>query len=282
MPPFRPRSSSDVEADATGARSGEPNPQPPFIGPPPSAIDRIAKLENRSEQVARSVNVLNARAAGIEKGFQELLSLMETYMNEAAAHQAAAARSSEPRSAVSWPWRVATALSLVGLTAAATTFVVSRPVRPIESIRQPAVPMAPAAGAMVASAPASPEAPQVAAATVSPATDSPPGTQVPGLVDLRLEATEPAWVSLTTSTGVTLLNRLLEPGAVTSMQLDGPARLRTGNAGGLLVTIAGRPIGVLGPHARVREIDVDALGGFKPVPLRSLTPASADAPTTAP
>ena len=54
---------------------------------------------------------------------------------------------------------------------------------------------------------------------------------------------------------------LIEPGKGRTVELGGPAKLRTGNAGGLLVTLNGKPLGKIGTRGQVREIAFQD-GGF--------------------
>jgi hypothetical protein len=47
---------------------------------------------------------------------------------------------------------------------------------------------------------------------------------------------------------------LVEPGKGRTVEIDRPATLRTGNAGGLVVKLNGKPLGTLGPRGKVREV----------------------------
>jgi hypothetical protein len=62
------------------------------------------------------------------------------------------------------------------------------------------------------------------------------------------------WLTLTDAAGRKLLNQLFEPGTRRTINLAGPATLRTGNAGGLAVALNGKPIGPIGPTGHVRDI----------------------------
>jgi len=83
-------------------------------------------------------------------------------------------------------------------------------------------------------------------------------------------------VSVVTPDGVKLLERVLQPGAPASLQLDGPARVRTGNAGGLVMNVAGKSVGSIGPHGAVRDVELDKDGTFRvaPVAPKPLTDSS--------
>jgi hypothetical protein len=71
---------------------------------------------------------------------------------------------------------------------------------------------------------------------------------------VHLEASEPAWVSVTDGGGTKLFSKVLQAGESQNLGLTQTATLRTGNAGGLAVQLNGQPIGTLGPQGKVREI----------------------------
>lgn len=223
--------------------------------------ERTGRVEQRIEHIACTVDALSARTSSIERDFRELLSVLDAYLNEAAAHQAATRpRSAESRSL--WkPALMATAALLVCLSAAGAFLLMSQRPLPVDSARQ--TPAANRAAAPVAAA----EPPSAGFVTPPPADiRSPEISRVPpapGRVDLLLEATKPTWVSVTTASGVKLIDRLLEPGAPVSVKLDGPARLRAGNAGALVATVDGRPIGPIGPPGGVRNVEIYADGSFR-------------------
>jgi hypothetical protein len=51
------------------------------------------------------------------------------------------------------------------------------------------------------------------------------------------------------------MSRLLQPNDVRSLDLSKNAVLVAGNAGGLTIRFNGMPIGSIGPHGAVREVD---------------------------
>ncbi|MGH9558054.1 MAG: DUF4115 domain-containing protein [Bryobacteraceae bacterium] len=79
---------------------------------------------------------------------------------------------------------------------------------------------------------------------------------------IELAASEPTWISLTDADGNKLMTRLLSPGDKRTLELENPATLRTGNAGGLLVSLDGKALGTIGPRGKVREIKFSG-GAFK-------------------
>ncbi|MCU1334668.1 MAG: transcriptional regulator, family [Bryobacterales bacterium] len=126
-------------------------------------------------------------------------------------------------------------------------------------------------------APAVTPVPTTSPSPVSPAakpaaSDSKPAAKasapaVLGARRIELEASEPSWVSIRSRDGATQIARLIEPGSVESVDINEPAVLRAGNAGGLTVRTNGKSIGPLGPHGAIREIEFKN-GGFKLVPVK--------------
>jgi len=97
----------------------------------------------------------------------------------------------------------------------------------------------------------------VVAKVASPALGSPTasdGSSGPTM-RIELEATEPTWISMADSNGTPLLAQLLVPGQPRRVEVNKAAKLRTGNAGGLDVSVDGKPVGPLGPHGKIREIE---------------------------
>ena len=98
-------------------------------------------------------------------------------------------------------------------------------------------------------------APNAALAAPAPSTlpaASPASTGPP--MEVVLDATEPSWVSMKDEGGKSIFAQLLVPGFPRTVNLEGTAILRTGNAGGLAVRLNGNPIGSLGPAGKVREV----------------------------
>ena len=72
---------------------------------------------------------------------------------------------------------------------------------------------------------------------------------------IELDASEPCWIAMTDSDGNHLFSGVLSPGAPRTVEVEQAAKLRTGNAGGLMVKLNGKPLGEIGPHGKVREIE---------------------------
>jgi cytoskeleton protein RodZ len=82
---------------------------------------------------------------------------------------------------------------------------------------------------------------------------------------IELEASEPSWVTLGDADGNKLFTGLLKQGETRTIEVERPATLRTGNAGGLQVRLDGKPIGPLGPRGQIRQIEFRD-GVFRMVP----------------
>ena len=134
-------------------------------------------------------------------------------------------------------------------------------VRPAGTNPAPAPPAASVAG----------EAARAAAAPPSPA---PSGTAGNSNTAVRVEitATEPVWV-LARADGKFLFSGTLDPNQTKTVEGSQDVILRLGNAGGVNVTLNGKPLGAPGPKGQVRTLQFTS-GGFKIVaaPKPSLPP----------
>jgi hypothetical protein len=72
-------------------------------------------------------------------------------------------------------------------------------------------------------------------------------------VVLNLSATEKTWLSIV-SDGRQIFAGVLEPAQTKILKSVDMARLKIGNAGGLEVTLNGRPIPPIGPRGQVRSV----------------------------
>ena len=82
-----------------------------------------------------------------------------------------------------------------------------------------------------------------------------------GAVRLELTAEEPVWV-LARAGGKYLFSGTLEPKQTRSVEANGPLLLRLGNAGGVNITLNGKPLGAVGPKGQVRDVQFTS-GGFQ-------------------
>jgi cytoskeleton protein RodZ len=121
-------------------------------------------------------------------------------------------------------------------------------------------------------------APEIAA-PVSPA----PATSLPSViqgtasaaapeqtsgVDLRLETTQACWLSVTVD-GKRVVYDTLPKGAVREFHAAREINLRAGNAGGIVATIDGKPLGTLGQVGQVQD---RVFAVASPAPSRTATP----------
>jgi len=149
--------------------------------------------------------------------------------------------------------------------------VSSRPAPPANAGAKPVYnpPPLPVAGAHVpdahaAGALSSNQSPSNQPPSNQPPSNQPPSNQSPGAgssMEIVLNATEPAWISMKDQDGQDLFAQLLVPGSARTVNLQGGGTLRTGNAGGLAVRLNGNPIGSLGPSGKIREVRFKN-GGF--------------------
>ena len=76
-------------------------------------------------------------------------------------------------------------------------------------------------------------------------------------------ADEPVWV-LARTDGKYLFSGTLEPNQTRTVEATGEVVLRLGNAGGVSITLNGKPIGAVGPKGQVRTVQFTS-GGFQVV-----------------
>ncbi len=102
--------------------------------------------------------------------------------------------------------------------------------------------------------------------TASPAkpTSVVPATN-PATRHAEIRVMEPAWVSAT-SDGKELFGKLLAKDETRQIEFAEKALVRVGNAGGVEISIDGKPIGPLGPRGKIRELEITP-AGYRFVPV---------------
>jgi cytoskeleton protein RodZ len=131
--------------------------------------------------------------------------------------------------------------------------------QPPESAPPKAVAQAPAAS----SPPVAKPAPRTESADRAPDTtkqDAPRPSKSNAAVRIELTADEPVWV-LARAGGKYLFSGTLEPKQTRSVESNSPLLLRLGNAGGVNITLNGKPLGAVGPKGQVRDVEFTS-GGF--------------------
>ncbi len=107
-----------------------------------------------------------------------------------------------------------------------------------------------------ANAPAAAANSQTAASPAN-ATANPPAATGP--LHVELSAQEPVWV-LARQNGKYLFSGTLDANQTRTIDASGTLVLRVGNAGGLTVSVNGKPVGTLGPKGQIREIQLTSGG----------------------
>jgi cytoskeletal protein RodZ len=92
---------------------------------------------------------------------------------------------------------------------------------------------------------------QSQAADASPAEDR--------AVRVLVTAHQDSWLQVTAD-GKTAFYGILKANESTSFDSDAPVKLRTGNAGGILITLNGRELEALGPEGQIRTVSLTAEG----------------------
>lgn len=136
--------------------------------------------------------------------------------------------------------------------------------------RRPAAPARAVPAAQTNPAPAEPKPAVPAAAAVSNHPATPSRTEVAQAVpavpststaplQVSMTAGEPTWVRAWAD-GKEVLTATLEPNVVKSVEASNEIRVRTGNAGGLQITLNGKPVGPVGPRGQIRVVQITPSG----------------------
>ena len=136
----------------------------------------------------------------------------------------------------------------------------------------PAPPQQPAAApAEPAAAPAEAPAPSTEAnAERQPVADAPPASNAP--IQVIVTADEATWVSAR-SDGKFIYAGTLQPKETKGLEANEQVRLVLGNAGGVVVTLNGKPVPPIGPRGQVRTVQLSS-GGVQIVPPKPREEAS--------
>ena len=136
-------------------------------------------------------------------------------------------------------------------------------VQPVAAAPPIAIPAA--TPAPISAAPA-PTAPEPTASVSQPA----PTPADAAHVRVGLSADETTWVSIS-SDGKNVFAQALEPHETKIVEASSKIRLLVGNAGGVEISLNGKPIGPIGPRGQVRIIELTP-AGFQIVPRNPPTP----------
>ena len=142
---------------------------------------------------------------------------------------------------------------------------------PVQASTTEAAPTAPATAAAVPAAPATADRTDAPPATETTAAAKPAATATPlagtapanpnAPVRVELVAAEPVWV-LARSDGKYLFSGTIEANQTRLVEANSTVTLRLGNAGGVNITLNGKPIGAVGPKGQVRTVQLTS-GGFE-------------------
>jgi cytoskeleton protein RodZ len=119
----------------------------------------------------------------------------------------------------------------------------------------------PAAGSTTAAATSAAAAPETPAASVGPVA-----------VKVEVTAAEDVWV-MARSDGKVLFSGTLHANEARTVEAANMVLLRLGNAGGVTITLNGKPIGEVGPKGQVRTVQLTS-GGFQIVVPKPSAPAA--------
>jgi cytoskeleton protein RodZ len=113
--------------------------------------------------------------------------------------------------------------------------------------------------------PAKPAADQPAASATPAASDVPNLSPNPNAsVRVGITADEPVWIRAEVN-GKYQFSGTLQAHETRNIDADGEVMLRLGNAGGVTITLNGKPVGEVGPKGQIRTVQFTS-GGFQIVP----------------
>jgi cytoskeleton protein RodZ len=132
----------------------------------------------------------------------------------------------------------------------------------------------PAATNPGSTSPAAPGTPPAATPATTPAQSATAAATPPGPVHVEIAAGEPVWVLVKVDGKVAFSGTM---DANTTRTLDGEheVTMRLGNAGGVTISLNGKPVGPVGPKGQVRTLQLTS-GGFQIVSAKPVAPASGD------
>jgi cytoskeletal protein RodZ len=139
---------------------------------------------------------------------------------------------------------------------------------PVQTAARPAAAPAPAPAPLAVT----PQEPTSPASVASAPTATAPGEAVPNAAPVRvgLSADETTWISIS-SDGKNIFSKSLEPHETKIVEASAKVRLVVGNAGGVEISLNGKPIGPIGPRGQVRVVELSPLG-FQIVPRKPPAP----------
>lgn len=217
-------------------------------------------------------NFVRQYATLLDLDARPLLQALPSYDLETAPMPAAPARSQSR----SWDPRWNSALASIAWTvlacgAAVAAYVhFNRPVPPQE-VQAAQVQTSQVQPARADTRPADPAPPADAAPVAAQSADAPPpqpatdkavenAKAVDNLpVRVVITARQDSWVQMTAD-GKTAFIGTLKANESRTVASDGPVKVRTGNAGGIDITLNGKPVESLGPQGQIRSVTLTAEG----------------------
>lgn len=250
----------------------------PKSAPAPIDVPRIQSWETLSDRRFRWSSPLSSLAlvvivmlgcAGVYSWWQHGRHTTRTSIAAAAAGITPPAQAQQPPAAAQAVQPAAVPAASTDAPAAQTpatqTTIAQTPAAQTTDAQQPAAPQ-----------PASQPNGDAARQDTAPGGGLPP--QLPSnpnaAVRVELTADEPVWV-LARSDGKYLFSGTLAPNQARTVEAEKVILLRLGNAGGVNITLNGKPIGAVGPKGQVRTVQLTS-GGFEivaaPKPVVPLDP----------
>jgi hypothetical protein len=219
---------------------------------------RLAQVESKVDQHSLLIGDLRAQSTATEQSFRNLLGAVENFCGQAVQQIERVTPVTISAPVVESPsvfkrearlprWLVIAIGAAIALAAILASWRLW-PARSEERV------IAKSPGTAKSAAPAEEQRPPAAPAPAPAPTPGPAPAARPVSMTIDIDSTEPAWIEVADAHGERLAIGTIEPGKGREIEVDHPVWLRTGNAGGLLVTLNGKALGEIGPHGKVRVV----------------------------
>jgi len=235
---------------------------------------RVDRLEHDVSGHSEAIQNLRGASVNTEQNLQKLLTAVDSFCDRATRQMERLPAGAEPpEEHRKFGWRIPVTIAAVCAIVAALLFRGTDETRDAAD-RVQAAHQAPAAAprvvepAVTAPTPAAPKPAAPSAQNAPVVVEDSPSAQPasPGAQQtIELKAIEPTWVAVHID-GQMAFARLIETDQTKTIETSGTVRVRLGNAGGVQITVNGKPMEEIGRKGQVKVIEFTG-GVSKVVPL---------------
>ena len=229
----------------------------------------MARLENEVTRHGEEIQSLRTNTAGTERNLQNLLVAVDSFCDRATRQmERLPAPDPGPGRRSPW-WRIAAVAGGVILIGGAALFFgvpeFKTSANPVSQVPRPEPPKVPPSG-LSTEAPA-PRTTQPGVPVV--VQSRPPKTATGEVLKLDVKANEASWVGIYENDKLTFA-KVMEAGQTKTVESSAKVRVQLGNAGGVEISLNGKPIGPVGPRGQIRIVELTP-AGFQIVPRKPPT-----------